>query len=327
VARRTAHFSALQISESSHSRSPDTVLPLFPSSTSAPIVTAQRPIDAQDSFRLHLPHVVPASQARTSTLKEAVASTKNTCGPRDQLFQQPLVADRGEMQHLWDVKATSICISSAASDCLRGALQPENQQQSERAGQPAAAHFTLYPTDHIWRGGKDWLRLHLERAAEFAFQFRHEANEAHPAGAHVHRHFRPWSRCAPSSGGASLANSCHCARALAQAGAITRECRSCVEIPTVIAARLHLKYPDCKWPCAGDGENLIPNRHQRQHPRPFIADPQVVVGFITRRRIVKIVFILVTKYGRAVYADEVQTRLGPHRKKWFGIEQLEVIPT
>jgi 4-aminobutyrate aminotransferase len=60
----------------------------------------------------------------------------------------------------------------------------------------------------------------------------------------------------------------------------------------------------------------------------FIAEPiQGVGGFITPPpEYFKMVFKIVKKYGGLFIADEVQTGFGRTGKKWFGIEQWEVIP-
>src|SRR5260370_3011394 len=59
-----------------------------------------------------------------------------------------------------------------------------------------------------------------------------------------------------------------------------------------------------------------------------MAEPiQGVGGFITPpKEYFKIVFKIVKKYGALFIADEVQTGWGRTGKKWFGIEQWEVIP-
>ncbi len=51
-------------------------------------------------------HFVPASQlSRSARSEEVVAKHKKYLWPSvTNYFQQPLVADRGEMQHLWDVE-------------------------------------------------------------------------------------------------------------------------------------------------------------------------------------------------------------------------------
>jgi 4-aminobutyrate aminotransferase-like enzyme len=74
-------------------------------------------------------------------------------------------------------------------------------------------------------------------------------------------------------------------------------------------------------------ENLIQTGTSGQIAT-FIAEPiQGVGGFITPPpEYFKMVFKIVKKYGGLFIADEVQTGFGRTGKKWFGIEQWEVIP-
>src|SRR5882762_5297024 len=90
---------------------------------------------------------------------------------------------------------------------------------------------------------------------------------------------------------------------------------------------MHLKYPDCEVACADDVENLI-QTGTSGNIAAFIAEPiQGVGGFITPpKEYFKIVFKIVKKYGALFIADEVQTGWGRTGKKWFGIENWEVIP-
>jgi 4-aminobutyrate aminotransferase-like enzyme len=90
---------------------------------------------------------------------------------------------------------------------------------------------------------------------------------------------------------------------------------------------LHLKYPDCEVACADDVENLI-QTGTSGNIAAFIAEPiQGVGGFITPpKEYFKIVFKIVKKYGALFISDEVQTGWGRTGKKWFGIENWEVIP-
>ena len=90
---------------------------------------------------------------------------------------------------------------------------------------------------------------------------------------------------------------------------------------------LHLTYPDCGVACANDVENLI-QTGTSGNIAAFIAEPiQGVGGFITPpKEYFKIVFKIVKQYGALFISDEVQTGWGRTGKKWFGIEQWEVVP-
>jgi 4-aminobutyrate aminotransferase-like enzyme len=90
---------------------------------------------------------------------------------------------------------------------------------------------------------------------------------------------------------------------------------------------LGLTYPDCNVKCAEDVEAVIQTCTSGQIAG-FIAEPiQGLGGFITPpTEYFKIVFKTVKKYGGDYIADEVQTGWGRTGRKWFGIEQWEVVP-
>ncbi len=90
---------------------------------------------------------------------------------------------------------------------------------------------------------------------------------------------------------------------------------------------LGMKYPDCGVACAQDVENVIQTTTSGA-PAGFIAEPiQGLGGFITPPpEYFKIVFKIVKDYGGLFISDEVQTGWGRTGKKWFGIEQWEVVP-
>ena len=86
--------------------------------------------------------------------------------------------------------------------------------------------------------------------------------------------------------------------------------------------------PDvCGIECAKDVESTIQTTTSGQIAA-FIAEPiQGVGGFITPpKEYFKIVFKIVKDYGGLFISDEVQTGWGRTGKKWFGIEQWEVVP-
>src|SRR5207302_11039391 len=88
-----------------------------------------------------------------------------------------------------------------------------------------------------------------------------------------------------------------------------------------------------QWPdsCGGQGakdvEAVIQTTTSGQIAA-FIAEPiQGLGGFITPpKEYFKIVINIVKNYGGLFIADEVQTGWGRTGKKWFGIEQWEVVP-
>ncbi|MDE3179042.1 MAG: aspartate aminotransferase family protein [Acidobacteriota bacterium] len=90
---------------------------------------------------------------------------------------------------------------------------------------------------------------------------------------------------------------------------------------------LGLSYPNCEVACARDVENVIQTTTSGRIAA-FLAEPiQGVGGFITPpKEYFKIAFTIVKKYGGLFIADEVQTGFGRTGKKWFGIEHWEVEP-
>src|SRR5512146_2704720 len=90
---------------------------------------------------------------------------------------------------------------------------------------------------------------------------------------------------------------------------------------------LGMTYPDCGVACANDIENVIQTTTSGA-PAAFMAEPiQGLGGFITPPpEYFKIVFKIVKDYGALFISDEVQTGWGRTGKKWFGIEQWEVVP-
>ena len=88
-----------------------------------------------------------------------------------------------------------------------------------------------------------------------------------------------------------------------------------------------LSYPDCGVACAKDVENVIQTATSGRIAG-FLAEPiQGVAGFITPpKEYFKIVFNVVKQYGGDFIDDEVQTAWGRTGKKWWGIEHWEVEP-
>ncbi len=128
------------------------------------------------------------------------------------------------------------------------------------------------------------------------------------------------------AGGSSLAKGVTAHANYRKAGVISVGISHAIN-PYCYRCPLGLKYPDCGVKCAEDVENLIQTGTSGSIAA-FIAEPiQGVGGFITPPpEYFKIVFRTVKKYGGLFISDEVQTGFGRTGKKWFGIEQWEVVP-
>ncbi len=254
---------------------------------------------------------VSASQlARSARSEEVVAKHKKYLWPSvTNYFQQPLVADRGEMQHLWDVEGNKYL------DFFGGILTVSVGHCNPKISSKVSAQVnrlqhtsTLFPTEHIVALAEKVAQItpgNLQQS--FFTNSGTEANEAAILLARMSTgNFDVVALRHAYSGGSALAK------------AVTAHAPY---------RKLHLKYPDCEVACADDVENLI-QTGTSGNIAAFIAEPiQGVGGFITPpKEYFKIVFKIVKKYGALFISDEVQTGWGRTGKKWFGIENWEVIP-
>ncbi len=262
---------------------------------------------------------VPASQlARSARSEEVVAKHKKYLWPSvTNYFQQPLVADRGEMQHLWDVEGNKYL------DFFGGILTVSVGHCNPKISNKVSAQVnrlqhtsTLYPNEHIVALAEKIAQItpgNLQQSF-----FTNSGTEANEAAILLSR---------MSTGNFdALAKGITAHAPYRKAGVISVGISHAVN-PYCYRCPLHLKYPDCEVACAGDVENLI-QTGTSGNIAAFIAEPiQGVGGFITPpKEYFKMVFTIVKKYGALFIADEVQTGWGRTGKKWFGIEQWEVIP-
>jgi 4-aminobutyrate aminotransferase-like enzyme len=243
-------------------------------------------------------------------------------------YQQPLVADRGSMQYIWDLEGRKyldffggiLTISVGhANPKITGAINAQVQKLQHTS--------TLYPNEQIVALAEKLAQItpgHLQKsyftnsgseANEMAILLARMATNSYDVVALRHSY----------SGGSNLTRSMTgqspWRKAVVGQGFAHAVNAYCYRCP------LHLKYPDCGVACAEDVENLIQTGTSGQMAA-FIAEPiQGVGGFITPPpEYFKIVYKIVKKYGGLFIADEVQTGFGRTGKKWFGIEQWEVTP-
>jgi len=95
---------------------------------------------------------VPASQlARSARSEDAVAKHKKYLWPSvTNYFQQPLVADRGEMQHLWDVEGNKyLDFFGGILTVSVGHCNPKITSKVNAQVNRLQHTSTLYPTEHI----------------------------------------------------------------------------------------------------------------------------------------------------------------------------------
>src|SRR6266436_4774086 len=97
-------------------------------------------------------HFVPASQlARSGRSEEVVAKHKKYLWPSvTNYFQQPLVADRGEMQHLWDVEGNKyLDFIGGILTVSVGHCNPKISSKGRPQINTLFPYTTLFPTEHI----------------------------------------------------------------------------------------------------------------------------------------------------------------------------------
>jgi len=244
-------------------------------------------------------------------------------------YQNPLVADRGQMQYLWDLEGRKyLDFFGGILTVSVGHANPKITGKIKAQVDRLQHTSTLYPNEAIvalaeklaqitpGKLQKSFFSNSGTEANEAAILLARMATGSYDVVALRHAYSgssqlakavtgqAPWRRAAVISVGISHAINPYCYR-----------------------CPLGLKYPDCGVACANDVENLIQTGTSGSIAA-FIAEPiQGVGGFITPPpEYFKIVFKIVKKYGGLFIADEVQTGFGRTGKKWFGIEQWEVTP-
>ena len=244
-------------------------------------------------------------------------------------YQNPLVADRGQMQYLWDLEGRKyLDFFGGILTVSVGHANPKITGKIKAQVDRLQHASTLYPNEAIvalaeklaqitpGKLQKSFFSNSGTEANEAAILLARMATGSYDVVALRHAYSgssqlakavtgqAPWRRAAVISVGISHAINPYCYR-----------------------CPLGLKYPDCGVACANDVENLIQTGTSGSIAA-FVAEPiQGVGGFITPPpEYFKIVFKIVKKYGGLFIADEVQTGFGRTGKKWFGIEQWEVTP-
>src|ERR1700683_386040 len=244
-------------------------------------------------------------------------------------YQQPLVADRGSMQYLWDLEGRKyldffggiLTISVGhANPKVTGAITAQVEKLQHTS--------TLYPNEAIVALAEKLAQItpgHLQKS--FFTSSGTEANEAAILLARMATNsFDVVALRHGYSGGSALTKAVTGQAPWRKAGVVSVGISHAAN-PYCYRCPYGLKYPDCNVVCANDVENLI-QTGTSGHIAAFLAEPiQGVGGFITPPpEYFKIVFKTVKKYGGLFIADEVQTGFGRTGKKWFGIEQWEVTP-
>jgi 4-aminobutyrate aminotransferase len=243
-------------------------------------------------------------------------------------FKDPLVMERGEMQHVWDSEGKKYLdffggiVTVGLGHCNPRITGPMKKQLDTL--QHASTIFPNAPMMDLAEKIAQITPGRLQKS--FFSNSGTEANETAIESARLHtgnmevialRH----AYHGRSSLTRALTGISSWKRASFEAGIVRAMNPYCYRCP------LGLEYPSCEVKCAQDVEGVIQSSTSGSIAA-FIAEPiQGVGGFIVPpKEYFKIVFNIVKQYGGDYISDEVQTGWGRTGKKWFGIEHWEVEP-
>ncbi len=244
-------------------------------------------------------------------------------------YQHPLVADRGQMQYIWDLDGRKyLDFFGGILTISVGHANPKVTGKIKAQVDRLQHTSTLYPNEAIVALAEKLAQI-TPGALKKSF-FTNSGTEANEAAILLARMatgcYDVVALRHAYSGSSQLAKAVTAQAPWRRAAVISVGIAHALN-PYCYRCPLGLKYPDCAVACANDVENLIQTGTSGSIAA-FIAEPiQGVGGFITPPpEYFKIVFKIVKKYGGLFIADEVQTGFGRTGKKWFGIEQWEVTP-
>src|SRR6202167_2939639 len=266
----------------------------------------------------------------TTRSEEIVRKHKQFIWPAvTNYYREPLVADHASMQYLWDIEGNKyLDFFGGILTVGLGHCNSKITSKIKPQGDKLPHTSTLYPNEAIvalpeklaqitpGKLQKSFFTNSGTEANEAAILLARMVGESYDIVALRHGY----------AGGSSLAKSVTAHANYRKAGVISVGISHAIN-PYCYRCPLGLKYPDCGIACANDVENLIQTTTSG-NIAAFIAEPiQGVGGFITPPpEYFKIVFRIVKKYGGLFISDEGQTGVGRTGKKWFGIEQWEVVP-
>ena len=270
------------------------------------------------------------AQAETTRSEEVVRKHKEFLWPAvTNYYAKPLVADRGQMQYLWDLDGRKyLDFFGGILTISVGHANPKVTSKIKEQVDRLQHTSTLYPNEHIvalaeklaqitpGKLQKSFFTNSGTEANEAAILLARMASNSYDVVALRHAY----------AGGSMLAKSVTAHAPWRKAGVISVGISHAIN-PYCYRCPLEKTYPDCNVACAKDVENLIQTGTSGTIAA-FIAEPiQGVGGFITPPpEYFKMVFKIVKNYGGLFIADEGQTGVGRTGKKWFGIEQWEVTP-
>jgi 4-aminobutyrate aminotransferase len=244
-------------------------------------------------------------------------------------FADPLVADHASMQYLWDSEGKKyLDFFGGIVTVSVGHANPRVTSKIKQQVDKLQHASTLFPNEAIVSLAKKIAQITPGQISQSMFtNSGSEANETAIQLARMHTgNFEVVALRHAYSGRTSLTQSLtgqntwrkSLPAALGVVHAMNAYCYRCP---------LGKTYPSCEVACAKDIEAVIQTTTSGQIAA-FIGEPiQGLGGFITPpKEYFKIVFKIVKDYGGLFISDEVQTGWGRTGKKWFGIEQWEVVP-
>src|SRR5580692_2213000 len=267
---------------------------------------------------------------QTTRSEEVIRKHKEYLWPAvSNFYEQPLVAERGSMQYVWDVEGRKYL------DFFGGILTISVGHANPRITGPIKAQVdklqhlsTLYPNEAIVALAEKVAQI-TPGALQSSF-FTSSGTEANEAAILLARmatgSYDIVALRHAYSGGSSLTKSVTAQSPWRKSGVISIGIAHAIN-PYCYRCPLGLKYPDCEVACAKDIENTI-QFSTSGRIAAFLAEPiQGVAGFVTPpKEYFKMAFNIVKQYGGDFIADEVQTGWGRTGHKWFGIEHWEVEP-
>src|SRR5437899_5461298 len=269
-------------------------------------------------------------QPEVSRSQEVIRKHKEYLWPAvTNYYQQPLVADRGQMQYVWDLEGKKyLDFFGGILTVSVGHANPKVTGKIKAQMDRLQHTSTLYPNEAIVALAEKLAQITPGKLQQsFLTNSGTEANEAAILLARMATgSYDVVALRHAYSGSSQLAKAVTAQAPWRKAAVISVGIAHAIN-PYCYRCPLGLKYPDCGVACANDVENLIQTGTSGSIAA-FIAEPiQGAGGFITPpKEYFKIVFKIVKKYGGLFISDEVQTGWGRTGKKWFGIEQWEVTP-
>jgi 4-aminobutyrate aminotransferase len=244
-------------------------------------------------------------------------------------YQEPLVADRASMQHVWDAEGKQYLdffggILTVSIGHCNPKVNDKVKQQMDKLGHTS----TLYPNEAIVGLAEKVAQITPGRLQKSFFtNSGTEADEAAVMLARMYSGRFDIVALRHGYSGHSLVAKSLTGHAPWRAGGVLSVGITHAVSPYCYRCPLGQKYPECGVACANDVEEVIRTVTGGKIAAFLGETIQGVGGFITPPpEYWKMVFTIVKKYDGLFIADEVQTGWGRTGKKWFGIEHWEVEP-